>query len=424
MTGPEVPSGATSRPSGAAPTYGTDQRRDIALLALLRGISLVGDSIALVALYLRLAPLGHAWLIAALAIAGSLPLVLLAPLAGWVADRLPAKRVLGALGLVEALICVGIGFWHGTAATLGLMFALTVAVAFSLPGYSALVPFVAGDENVVAAQSLMQSVQGVASVAGPALGGLLVGVIGQSNPLYIDGASFAIGAGLTLWLRHDRRPAPHCATEHSPSEKMTAGVSLLVHDQLLRPLVLNMFVFLLSLGMVNVAEVFFVTQTLHSSALDYGLVGASFGLGLVGGSLLARRLHQDTVRLARTVTISVVVIGVMIGAIGLIPSVGYIYPLLAGAGVAVGIVNVAAMTLFTLRTPEALRGRMFAAVGAIFTGAEVIATAAGGAVLVALAPRTVFQIGGGVATLTALVLGPLALRASVEAHRRELVQGA
>ena len=424
MTGPEVPPALTSRPPGAPPTYGTDQRRDIRLLALLRGISLVGDNIALVALYLRLAPLGHAWLIAALAIAGSLPLVLLAPLAGSVADRLPAKRLLCALGLAEGVICVGIGLWHGTAATLGLMFTLSIAVAFSLPGYSALIPFVAGDANVARAQGLMQSVQGVASVAGPALGGLLVGVIGQSEPLYIDGATFAIGAGLTLWLRHDRRPAPMVHAEHSASEKMTAGVSLLVHDQLLRPLVLNIFVFLLSLGMVNVAEVFYVTQTLHSSAVYYGLVGASFGLGLIGGSLIARRLNQDILRLARTITVSIIVIGVMIGGIGLIPSVGYIYPLLASAGVAVGIVNVAAMTLFTLRTPEALRGRMFAAVGAIFTSAEVIATAAGGAILVAVAPRTVFQIGGGIATLTALVLGPVALRASVAAHRREPIQGA
>jgi len=81
--------------------------------------------------------------------------------------------------------------------------------------------------------------------------------------------------------------------------------------------------------------------------------------------------------------------------------------------------NVAAITLFTLRTPEALRGRMFAAIGAIFTSAEIGAMTAGGLILTVLAPRTVFQVGGAASTLSALVLGPLALRASAKAHARE-----
>ena len=50
------------------------RRRDLRLLALLRGVSFLGDSVALVTLYLRLAPQGHAWEIAALSIAGALPL--------------------------------------------------------------------------------------------------------------------------------------------------------------------------------------------------------------------------------------------------------------------------------------------------------------------------------------------------------------
>jgi drug/metabolite transporter superfamily protein YnfA len=68
------------------------------------------------------------------------------------------------------------------------------------------------------------------------------------------------------------------------------------------------------------------------------------------------------------------------------------------------------MTLFTVRTPERLRGRMFAAFGGVFTSCELAATALGGAVLTVIAPRTVFQIGGIAATVTALVLGPLGLR--------------
>lgn len=398
--------------------YSPTQRRDIRLLATLRGASILGDAVALVALFLRLAPNGHAWAIAALAIAGSLPLVLLSPLAGHVVDHVAAKPLLLGLGLTEALICVGLGYWHGVVATLLLMALLSSFVAFSLPGYAALVPYVAGDDNITLAQSLMQTTQGVANILGPVLGGLLVGWSGQSEPLYVDALSFALGAVATMALRQDRRPDARVKSDDA-TERMMAGVSLLGHDRVLRPLVLTLLVFLLSLGTVNIAEVFFVTRTLHGSATLYGLVGSSFGLGTVVGSLGSRRLRSDHVRLARSVLVAITVVGVMIGLEGLVRTVYAIFPLLFVAGLAVGVANVAWVTLFTLRTPEALRGRLFAAVGALVTASEVGAMVTGGLILSVVAPRTVFQIGGGAATISALVLGPLALRASATSHARE-----
>jgi MFS family permease len=117
--------------------------------------------------------------------------------------------------------------------------------------------------------------------------------------------------------------------------------------------------------------------------------------------------------------LSIVVIGVMIGSVGLVEHIGYIYPLMVVAGFAAGIANVSSSTLLALRTPEHLRGRVFAAFGAIFNAGEIGSYAAGGLVLVAIAPRTVFQVAGVAATLAALLLGPFAFRASRAAHSRE-----
>ena len=397
------------------------QRRDVRLLAGLRGVTFLGDSVALITLYLRLAPVGHAWAIAALSIAGTLPLVVLSPLAGQVVDRLPAKRLLTQLGFAEAAICVGIGYWHGMTATLLLMLALSSCVAFSFPGYSALVPTVAGEDNISRAQGLMQAVQGGAAVLGPITGGFLVGWTGQSWPLYLDALCYALGAFATTLLHHDRRPSPDTTIERLESEKMMAGVLLLWNDKVLRPVVLTTLVFLLALNMVNVGEVFFVTVTLHASAVYYGLLGASFGLGSIAGSLLAGKLHQGHVQLARSILATIAVVGVMIGLVGLVTRVEYIYPPMVVAGVAAGVAQVAFATLTTVRSPELLRGRVFAAVGAIFTGNQIGATALGGLVLTLIAPRTVFQVCGIFATVSALVLGPFALRASTSAHAAEQV---
>ena len=399
--------------------YSRSQRHDVALLALLRGGSFLGDGVALVALYLRVAPLGKSWAVAALAVAGALPLVLLSPLAGHVVDRTRAKPLLSVLGLVEGVVCLGLGYWHGLAATIGLMAGLSVLIAFSMPGYGALLPAVVGDENVARIQGLMQAVQGVASVAGPAIGGLLVGTVGQSWPLYLDAASFALAGVLTTLVHHDRRPSTANDLAHVLSGGLMGGVAHVWRDDVLRPLLVSIVVFMLAIGMVNVAEVFFITRTLHAPALYYGLVGTSFGLGTIAGALGAGRLRQGPMNLATSLSVSVAVIGVAIGAVGLVRHVDAVYPLMLLAGVALGVANVAAMTLFTLRTPDHLRGRVFATLNAATSGAEISSMAAGGAILVLVAPRTVFQIGGVAATLSALILGPLALRASRRAHSLE-----
>jgi len=66
-------------------TFSAVQRRDLTLVAILRGVSYLGDAIALIALYLRLAHGADAsWAIASLSVAASLPLVVLSPISGFI----------------------------------------------------------------------------------------------------------------------------------------------------------------------------------------------------------------------------------------------------------------------------------------------------------------------------------------------------
>ena len=407
-------------------TYTSVQRRDLTLVAILRGVSYLGDAIALIALYLRLAHGSHAsWAIASLSIAASLPLVVLSPISGFIIDHTPVKRLLVILCLFEGVVCIGIGLWHGRIVTIGLMALLSCFVAFSFPGYSALVPKIAGEDNLTSANSTMQSVQGIAAVAGPGLGGLLVGLLGQSWPLYFDSISFGLGAIATWFLVTDRRPDPEVGRPKKGERDFGAGMRILFADGVLRPLVITFVVFLLALIMINVAEVFFITKTLHSTALMYGLVGTSFGVGNVVGAVGSAKIKQHDVSLAQASLVSCIVIAVATGLIGLADHVGYLFPILLVLGTAVGVVNVALTTLMTVRTPEAKRGQMFAASSAVFTSAEILGTVFGGLVLTVIAPRTVFQLAGVVTTVFALVFGPLALRATRSAKNSELeTQGA
>jgi MFS family permease len=407
-------------------TFSPVQRRDLTLVATLRGVSFLGDEIALVALYLRLAHGPHAsWAIAALSIAAALPLVLLSPISGFIIDHTPVKRLLVILCLLEGTVSVGIGLWHGRIATIGLMALLSCSVAFSLPGYSALVPKIAGEENLTTANSTMQSAQGIAAVAGPGLGGLLVGLLGQSWPLYFDAISFGVAALGTWFLATDRRPEPGALRPKRGERDLGSGMRILFADAVLRPLVITFVVFLLALVMINVAEVFFITKTLHSSALMYGLVGTTFGVGNIVGAVAASKVKQEDVSLARASIWSSLIIAVFVGLIGLVEHVGYLFPILVILGIGVGVINVTLNTLMTVRTPEAQRGRMFASSGAVFTSAQILGTVFGGLILTLIAPRTVFQVAGVTTTIVLLAFGPLALRATRSAKKTELeTQGA
>ena len=385
------------------------QRRDVALLAVFRGISFLGDGLAIVALYLRVAPLGHAWAVATLGIAAMAPVALLAPFAGHVVDRLRAKPLLITMGLVEGVVSLGLGYWHSIPATLALVVVLNVSVSFSMPGYAALVPAIVGDDNISRANGTLQAAQGVAFVLGPVLGGLLVGWTGQSVPLYLDALSFVLGTIGTMLLHADRRPSPHAA---GSDQRMSAGVRHVLRDAVLAPIVLDFFVFLLALGMVNVAEVFFVIRTLHGTPLDYGALGAAFGAGTILGSLVAGRLGQDLYPLVRRLLAMIVLAGVSVSAISFVGVVAEIFPFMAVAGVAVGVVNVATMSLFTLRTPEALRGRAFAAVNALVQAAQVGAYLLGGLAMGLFVPRSVYRLGGVASVAAAIACGALALRAA------------
>ncbi len=386
-------------------------RRDLRLLVGLATVSALGDEVALITLLLRVAHGGiasHGWLVAALSIAGALPFVALAGPAGLVVDRVRARPLLVALGVVEALVAAGLGLWHNDVVTVALMAVLSSAVAFSRPGYSALLPSLVGLENVAPAQSGLQAGGSLALAIGPALGGLLVGTIGQSGPLYLDAVSFLVAAALTALLRGERAPTRADAARERGA--MLAGARFIVSSPTLRPVVVTVGVLMLSLGAINVSEVFFTTVTLHASPLGYGVAGAAFGVGSIAGALLGGRAPHEPARLANASLAFIAVIGGMLFLAGLSVDIVMLWAVLLVMGVFVGLVNVLFSVLFTIEAPPEVRGRVFAAASGIFTTGQMGSMVIGGALLSAISPRAIFVLAGAVAAVTVVAVIPLERR--------------
>jgi MFS family permease len=296
-----------------------------------------------------------------------------------------------------------------------LIAVLGAGAAFTGPGYSALVPSFVATDDLAKANSIVQTWSSAASIAGPFVGGLLVAAFGQSWPMYIDAITFAVLALGTLALRHDRTPSLEAhEREH---QDLWAGVRLIYSDPLLRAVTNVVLFFVMALSMVNIAEVFFITQTLHASTFMYGMSGGVFGVGLLIGAIFAGQLPKRLTRQVTWMFASTLLMSVCFTVVGFAPSLWWVFPPLAIAGIANGLANVAFPVLYTVRSVEAIRGRVFAAVGTIFTATGLLAVGFGGIATTVMTPRGVFIVAGVVSAAVIIGFAPYAIRV---AHRDEL----
>lgn len=375
----------TSAEPGAASS--SHAWRDVTISAAARGVSVCGDFIAATALVLAVQSAGASgWAVAAVMLASTVPPVVLAPLTGRLVDQVDSRVLLVATGTAQALICLLLARVTGVVAIVGLVAALAAGLAVVQPTLSALLPAMVSREDLPRAAAVGQTATTVGMLAGPALGGLLVGQFGLRVPLLVDAVSYlAIAiAGAAIRSRRGRRPV--VSAGHEPSAVAADGWRLRA-DGLLFSLVVLLGAVIAAISAVNVVEVFFVRSTLHASAAAYGLLGAVWtGSMLIGSWLLARRALDDA-GLARAMLGMLAVTCLVIAAAATVPGVAWLVPLWIVGGALNGGENVAASVVAGRRVPADRRGRFFATLGAVSNGANAAGYVLAGILLGLLSPR-------------------------------------
>lgn len=155
--------------------------------------------------------------------AGTIPVVLLLPIGGVVADRLGKPRVIGTCDLIVSIIVMTTAVLlitgHATVLNLAILAAMTGALhSFWWPAYPGLVPDVVDEDNLQPANALMSTASNAGLIIGSAIGGILVATIGSGWAIAIDAVSFLIAGFLVFSLRHLSRP-------HDSGESMLADLA-------------------------------------------------------------------------------------------------------------------------------------------------------------------------------------------------------
>jgi MFS family permease len=229
-----------------------------------------------------------------------LPMFLLSPLAGTIADRVDKRRLvvltqlLAAASSATTALLLFTGWaqpWHLMAlATIG-----GIAFAFEVPSRQAFVSDLVGREHLLNAVALNSVLVNSSRVVGPALAGLIMAAVGAGWCFLLDAISYLVVTATLLNLRLPPYRAPAPLTSHW--QDLLEGFREVHHNRRVRILMLLMalmgvFGWACQTLMPAIAQ-----DILLLGEWEYGLMMAMFGVGAIAGALfVAGRTAADTSR--------------------------------------------------------------------------------------------------------------------------------
>ncbi len=383
--------------------------RKLHLLGVAGAISWAGSSMTTFAVVLRdkdsVGPMG----VAAILLAMMIPNIVFAPLGGLLADKFSTRTLqpplLLVMGLASASLALGLPQWW-TYVALALTASCGVAVGAS---FNAALPTIASKDDLPRASGLMQTYASFGTLFAPALGGILVSTTGYVWPFYIDGISFLV-LGAALVALGINRPG----VVHEEGEKLKAmdGLREIWSDRLIRSIMFLVTVLVLTLGVINVGEVFLVTDVLGASPFIYGLVGTAFAVGSILGGVGASALKVNDNKHGNIVVLSTAVLVVAIAGLAISWHWWVAMAMSFVAGIGNSMLNAYGIGIMMRRGRDETRGRVMAAFGAVVTTASVASSGAGGILIGAYGVRTVLVVGAILSIVATIFFSPAVLRAS------------
>ncbi len=333
-----------------------------------------------------------------------LPMLLFGPVGGLVADRINKRRLLyatqaagGVLALVLGLLVVSheVQLWqvYVLAAMLG------VVNVFDNPARQTFIIEMVGRDDLPNAVSLNTVVMNASRVVGPAIGGVVITLVGLGVCFFINAASYiAVIIGLTMMRSADLHPT---GTVERAKGQIREGFRYVwrtpsLRNTLIAVAVIGIFAYNFTVTLALLAK-----DTFHGGAGTYSVLTACMGVGAVAGGLLAAHRARPTPRLLQVLAL---VFGGLLGAVALAPTLATAAVLIVFMGAAsIGFIATANASL-QLGAEPAMRGRVMALYAMAFLGTTPIGAPLVGAIAQWTSPRVSLLVGAVATILSAGIL--------------------
>jgi len=352
--------------AAAAPSmFAVFRRRDFSLLWIAQLVSTAGSALTDLAAGIYVWRATESALAVGLTlIVTAIPSLIVGLLAGVYVDRHDRKRIMIVTCLIQAvtvgLIAVVIGI--DAIALPGLYVLLLVNAGikqFFDPAHDSLIPEIARDSELAAANSFLSIASFGSTAIGFAGAGLLAGSVGLQWAFIIDAGSFVFAAGCIALMGNYAMPTPDDdASVAVIVSNLKSGMTVLFGTPIIRSLfVVGAFMFF-SFGLWNVLLLPFTLKTLHATEFQYGLQEGLTSVGFVAGSFFMARFSSKLPEPA-WIVLAMTGMGICGVLYGLSTQIGVAILLVMVSGFFNAPSSVARSVLLQRNTPREMRGRVF-----------------------------------------------------------------
>jgi DHA3 family macrolide efflux protein-like MFS transporter len=351
---------ARGGPSAAPSALAVFRNRNFTALWTGQLVSTIGSALtSLAASILVFRETGSALSVGLMLMATAAPSLLIGLIAGVFVDRLDRKRILIAADLIRGVLVVFIPFlFRIDIAWLYIIVMLTSAVGqFYDPAHESVLPEVASDEDLAAANSFMA----ISSFGSTAIGFAASGLIASRYPIewafYLDGLSFAFSAACILLVRVPSIEVEGRTSIATVALNLKSGARFLFETPILRSLLLVSLPVYISFGLWNSLLLPFALRALHATEFEYGLQEALTSVGFVIGSLIMARL-ADRYREGEWITYSFIGMGLVGAAYAATISIPLAIVLVMISGLLNAPASIARRLIVQRNAPREVRGRV------------------------------------------------------------------
>ena len=324
---------------------------------------------------------GSARMVGLIALVLILPRVVLAPLTGLLADRLDRRRLMigaDATRLVlVSLVPLAAEIWQLAV----LAVAIAAGNATGRPAELAAIPSVAGPDRLVAALSLVQVSNGIIRIAVPAAGAGVIAAAGPAPVFWLQAACFAgsIAALRRLHIPSSSRsafdtPPLQASFLRSARDEMWSGLRAIREIPVVRGVTSSEAIFQLAMSAMTVAGVVYTQETLDlgdRASAAFALMTTFLAMGAVLGALVAHRVEH---RIGRQRMMALGYLGpFFLVAAAFRPDMPVLYAAWFGFGVLDALAVISFQAYLAEAVPAWLRGRVYAAWGAVVALASALA---------------------------------------------------
>jgi MFS family permease len=308
-------------------------------------------------------------------------------------ESLPPRSVLAAMNLLQAAVFAGLALLaqHFSLVAVFALAALASGLAISGRALTRAAAVAAAEPHGLLREgnALLNVGFTVGAAAGPAVAGVIVATAGAQTALFADAASFALVGVLLATASGMPHTRPGVA---GWTTRLRRALSYVKEQPHLRLLIVAQAMAFVFFTIVIPIEVVFAKETLDAGDAGYGALLASWGAGMVVGSVAFALLRRISLRIL--LPIATLAVGVAYLLTGVAPTLALACAASVLGGAGNGIEWVALVTVVQQMTRAEYQARVAALVESVAKAAPGIGFVLGGAIAALFNPRVSYAVAG------------------------------